>query len=142
MTSSYDYTTSAYDRRKSSYSRKRASNDIRIDAQPAKRVSYKPPVSSDPFDNNEYLVETFPIQQKEDYGIETAPGPRGTPGLHCAWTSKQQTFENGDIQTELLVINAAENFTFNGDKSLVTLYCQREALDEKHGHNPQRISWL
>lgn len=104
--------------------------------------SYATPLSIDPHDKERHLVETVPIQHQADHGLDMTMRLCETPGIDLAWTSKQQIFEKGDIQTELLVINAAEGFTFDDGKSMVTLYCQKEALGGSDSQNPHQISWL
>jgi hypothetical protein len=98
---------------------------------------YIPPFSADTDDDEAPLVETINLPFK---GQSTTQVARAAGGMLRAWHKKQMSFARG-IETELVVINAAESFTDKGGKSIVTLYCQKDALDTGKTA-PHQITWL
>ncbi|KAJ3490413.1 hypothetical protein NLG97_g5786 [Lecanicillium saksenae] len=101
------------------------------------RKAYCRPKSSDPDENDAELVETFTFE----YNPHHFPGHEQpvTHGMLRAW-HQNALFPNG-VETELLTINAAESFIAEGDKSVVTLYCKKDALDATPDSQNQ-IHWL
>lgn len=105
------------------------------------RRGYVPPISADRDDNDAQLAETLPFDLKDEKLIEDARRSTGKAGSTLqAWFKKRASFGDG-IDTELVVINAAESFTDEKAKSIVTLYCQKDALDHVEP-TPRQIYWL
>ncbi|KAH0432986.1 hypothetical protein CcaCcLH18_06101 [Colletotrichum camelliae] len=105
------------------------------------RRGYVPPISADRDDNDAQLAETLPFDLKDEKLIEDARRSTGNTGSTLqAWFKKRASFGDG-IDTELVVINAAESFTDEKAKSIVTLYCQKDALDHVEP-TPRQIYWL
>lgn len=95
-----------------------------------------PVISSNPDDNGASLVERCDLSHfKDDIFKDYQDG-----GIRQAWLQKHLTLDDG-IQTELAVINAAEGFVVEEGKSAVTLYCQKDATDDKRVKQG-RIYWL
>lgn len=105
------------------------------------RRSYVPPISADRDDNDAQLAETLLFDLKDQRFIEDARRSNANAGsMLQAWFRKRASFGD-DVDTELVVINAAESFTDEKAKSVVTLYCQKDALDHVKPA-PRQIYWL
>lgn len=99
------------------------------------RRSHVAPISAERDNNAEELAS------KGNEVIEDARKSSGFPGAMLrAWHKKYVNFGEG-VETELLVINAAESFADEKDKSVVTLYCQKNPLD-RAAPAPRQIHWL
>lgn len=115
--------------------------------RPARRVNttpsiyiYSPAESADKKARIQNLVETFTFHDKGERDANSERQPQTGRSMLRAWHQKQAKFPNG-IRTELTVINAAESFKGEGNKGVVTLYCQKDALDNNAGSQRQ-IHWL
>lgn len=101
------------------------------------------PVSADTDDDEAPLVETLnlPLRGQGSINARHPNVASSTGAVLEAWHQKHVSFSNGNIETELVVINAAESFTDEVGQSTVTLYCQKDALN-KSRPPPHQITWL
>lgn len=106
-----------------------------------RRPGYMPPVSADTDDEEAPLAETVTLKFDGKENGTTANLPQaGSDGMHQAWYQSQASFGNG-VDTELVVINAAESFTDERGNSSVTLYCQKDPLGQEKSP-PSQMYWL
>ncbi|KAK1990757.1 hypothetical protein LX36DRAFT_384513 [Colletotrichum falcatum] len=99
------------------------------------------PVSIHPDDEGDQLVETLSYKQKDYDDMESTRDHLETAGgMFEAWYKKHASFGDG-IDTELLVINAAESFADKKGVSVVTLFCQKDALGKSNAA-PHQMYWL
>ena len=69
-------------------------------------------------------------------------GGLGRPGITAhPWFSQSATLHEG-VDTELLVINAAESLTDEKNKTTITLYCQNDVLGKTATAPSSQMYWL
>jgi hypothetical protein len=57
------------------------------------------------------------------------------------WSSRYATLREG-VDTELLVINAAESLTDEKNKTVVTMYCQNDVIGKTATAPSNQMHWL